>query len=581
MFDNPDFYPTPPEVIARMLEPYKATPHDPDGRRPGYRPTPLSKWNILEPHGGKGDILDYLVEEKAKGHYYDSNKAEHRKKLYTIERDPELRALLQGKGYRVIGEDFLDYHGDLQFDLIIANPPFSSGVKQVLHCWDIIAAGGQVVSLLNADNLKNPYSEERQLLLDIIEQHGSWEELGNVFTTAERTTDVNTALIRLTKPESATKFDFDFGTRHGEHGPDFTADNLKDGVAMRDLVGNMIMGFDKTKAEFIEYMKARERLTYWGADIKGVNLSVLTLAEAAIAETKGDKKNAYNEFITSVTAEMWQAVIGKLDMQQLMTHKVREDFTKFSKSQGYMDFTKRNVASMVEMLFDNKHNILEQAVVQVFDMFTDYHKENRLHVEGWKTNSAWKVNRKVILPYWVALDEWSGFSISHRKWSQYSDIDKAMCHLTGTRFDADKQNPQLHPGCHTIEEALRRKFKVLGRIHSGPFDGTCESQFFDLRFFKKGTLHITFKDEHLWQEFNLRACAGKNFLPPKEEEAFRQRTHSPFEPAPAPGPEPEAHAMATAVPERVMLQLAAPAPVVEAAPLPEPTVDPVGQFALF
>ncbi|MBL7128508.1 MAG: DUF4942 domain-containing protein [Ignavibacteria bacterium] len=34
------------------------------------------------------------------------------------------------------------------------------------------------------------------------------------------------------------------------------------------------------------------------------------------------------------------------------------------------------------------------------------------------------------------------------------------------------------------------------------------------QFFKKGTIHLTFKDDKLWEKFNLEAARGKNWLPP-------------------------------------------------------------------
>lgn len=39
-----------------------------------------------------------------------------------------------------------------------------------------------------------------------------------------------------------------------------------------------------------------------------------------------------------------------------------------------------------------------------------------------------------------------------------------------------------------------------------------ESTFFRIKFFKKGTVHLEFKDEHAWAEFNRRAAAGKNWI---------------------------------------------------------------------
>ena len=39
-----------------------------------------------------------------------------------------------------------------------------------------------------------------------------------------------------------------------------------------------------------------------------------------------------------------------------------------------------------------------------------------------------------------------------------------------------------------------------------------ESEFFIIRCFKKGTLHIIFKDEDLWHRFNIAATEGKMML---------------------------------------------------------------------
>jgi hypothetical protein len=78
-----------------------------------------------------------------------------------------------------------------------------------------------------------------------------------------------------------------------------------------------------------------------------------------------------------------------------------------------------------------------------------------------------------------------------------------MCSIKGKRFDSILK----------IQTALDNKFKEIGRVGSGSFDNRCESEFFELRFFKKGTLHLYFKEEYLWKEFNIRAAKAKNWLP--------------------------------------------------------------------
>ena len=63
--------------------------------------------------------------------------------------------------------------------------------------------------------------------------------------------------------------------------------------------------------------------------------------------------------------------------------------------------------------------------------------------------------------------------------------------------------------CKTIEGTLTETWKNISTLE----DWVCESEFFKIRFFKKGTLHLTFLDEWLWKEFNYQAAKGKNWLP--------------------------------------------------------------------
>ena len=38
------------------------------------------------------------------------------------------------------------------------------------------------------------------------------------------------------------------------------------------------------------------------------------------------------------------------------------------------------------------------------------------------------------------------------------------------------------------------------------------SEFFEFRCYKKGTLHLYFKDEKIWDIFNQVACENKNWI---------------------------------------------------------------------
>jgi hypothetical protein len=512
-----EFFPTPKSVIRKLIEPYKKG---------------LTERVILEPSAGKGDIIDYI---KANGSEY------YQPDIYAIEQSEELKSILHGKGIRVIGSDFLQYHGDFMFDLILMNPPFSNGDEHLLKAWDILDSG-DIACVLNSETINNPYTERRQHLAKLIEKHGSVEHLGAEFIEAERSTRVEVCIVRLKKAPKEKRFDFKFERLTSEEGIKLDEETFKNPIATRDVIGNMETQFKKVKELFAEYLKIQEALKFYSEDLFSKNLGLPLNREEKTLEKK------YNGFCDDLRQMVWNHILGKTKAEKFMTSGVREDFKKFSTQQGYMDFTKQNVMELVSFLFQNSGAIMERAIVEVFDMVTSHNEDNRYMVEGWKTNSKWKVNKKIIFPYGVELDQdWmkkgysSKFHVPSRgRWERYSDIDKVMCYITGEKFDRE-ENEGERPGIVRIEDALNRRFEEIGHIHTGAkFDNTCESHFFKIKFWMKGTMHLEFKDKDLWEEFNMRACAGKQWLPETEKKEYEKRKQTEREkqqPKPAPKPE--------------------------------------------
>ena len=118
--DNPDFYPTPKEVIAQML----------------LGENIVGK-TVLEPSAGKGNIVDYLKENGAA-------------RVIACEKDPNIRKLLDGK-CEIIADDFLTVTSEQvsHVDYIVMNPPFSEGARHILHAFEIAPAGCTIVALCN------------------------------------------------------------------------------------------------------------------------------------------------------------------------------------------------------------------------------------------------------------------------------------------------------------------------------------------------------------------------------------------------------------------------------------------------
>lgn len=124
---NDSFYPTPKEVALQMFA------------RLGI--DELSKRTFLEPSAGKGDLADALCNllQSRFGRY--SYRSDFKDRVSCVEIEPELEAALRGKGYRIVGRDFLPWYPDEHFDCIIMNPPFANADAHLIHAWEILPEG--------------------------------------------------------------------------------------------------------------------------------------------------------------------------------------------------------------------------------------------------------------------------------------------------------------------------------------------------------------------------------------------------------------------------------------------------------
>ena len=178
-----NFFPTPSDLIEKMLEDFKNKP--------------LPK-NILEPSAGKGDIVDF-INQKIANENLDQN---FKPNIYCYELVPELQQILKQKNCKLLGEDFLNHKSGIDFDLIVMNPPFDRGVNHILHAWDILKNGGQIVALLNKHTYYNAYNSHRLKFKTLVDQFGKIENLGQAFGNndkVQRTAKVDVIMIKLTK----------------------------------------------------------------------------------------------------------------------------------------------------------------------------------------------------------------------------------------------------------------------------------------------------------------------------------------------------------------------------------------------
>lgn len=482
--ENTDFFPTPPALIRRMLD------------KLDFRM--LS--SILENSAGKGDLADAIIEKLKYAHssYYNR---EAKWDLDTIELDENLQHILRGKGYRVIHDDYLTFNSFKRYDAIISNPPFSIGDKFLLKTINMQEdQGGAIVSLINAESLKNPYSNLRKELMDKLEYHNAEiEYIQNAFVDSERYTGVEVALIYISipKPERSS----------------IILDELRQQEVFREEVNNSndIITADFLKSIVQKYnfeVKAGLRLIAEFNAMKPLILSNFSdeckVSILNITVDGNDKDSSKeNAYIKQVRAKYWKALFANDKFMGLFTSNLKQKYnSKINELLDY-DFSLFNIYTIKIQLNNEMVKGVEDTILKLFDEFS-YHSswdkefsKNIHYYSGWKTNSCWKVNNRII----IRLNGFNSYSggfqpTDYKVIDKLTDIEKTFAYLG----NGEEENIDL-------KESLK--------FSEGYGDSKkIETRFFLLDFYKKGTVHITFKDPEIVQKFNIFGSSRKGWLPP-------------------------------------------------------------------
>lgn len=473
---NDQFYPTPKPLIDLMMAPYVKEYR---GRWGGTEKHVAGVTSMLEPECGKADIPDHLVEE------YGFDK----RKISCIEIEPELMQLTQAKGYKVIDTDFLTFSDLYHFDFIVMNPPWRNGAEHLLKAWDVVAEGGRIVCVLNAETIRNAETTKRRLLMEIIERYGRVEEVGKAFLDAERPTAAEAVIIWLEKPKKEDSFDFNYTDFEKDRKVDEFGEYTENALASASRIKALVDQYEAAKAQVIEINRLEAKYRFY---TQGV---VKRKPEDVEPEPLNDK-------INNLKALFWKYVFEDSKMGKITTSAYQERFMQLSTATASLSFNVVNIEYVLQTFLLNYQTILLDCLVAVFEKATNFAaRENRID-EGWKTNSSWRLAKKIIIPYGIEYNQWGSWTDNWQKRSFYEDLDKVMCYIDGRRF----------AGILSIADAIDGRIKWINSGNKLHYAEKFDTTYFQVRFYKKGTVHLWFKDETLWQKFNIKAAEGKNWI---------------------------------------------------------------------
>lgn len=486
-FSNSGFYPTPSKLAGKMLS--------------------LVDWknvfSILEPSAGKGDLADAVFAFAR--NYRNSRRIsfnENDTYIDCIECDSDLAALLRGKGLHVVHDDFLTFRSFKQYDLCIMNPPFDSGDEHLLHALSLMERGGQIVCLLNAETIRNPYTNRRKVLVQKLHEHNARIEfIENAFRHAQRPTDVEIALVYVNIPKKEIPSDILSSLRRAHEKSTPSSEQATD-LASADWLQNMIDGYNFEAAlgeKLINEFAALRPYMDPGKD-RGEPLLSLKVGN----RNTGNNATILNSYLFGLRAKYWSNLLRRPELTDKMTSAMRQDYSRKVDSLSEYDFSRYNIETVMREIAHQLSRGVEESILDLFERFSAKHSwypecANNIHYyNGWATNKAHKVGMKVIIPsngvhatYGSGLDDW-------RVNCLISDLERAMNYL-------DRGETSFHT---PIDHAVR----IANEAYTNKADFT----YFTCTFYKKGTCHIKFKPEasRIIDRLNIFAGQKKNWLPP-------------------------------------------------------------------
>ncbi|MEI7844151.1 MAG: DUF4942 domain-containing protein, partial [Gallionellaceae bacterium] len=467
---------------------------------------------VLEPSAGNGDLA-YAITE-------DDYRFRHRRgNIDVCELDISKHPTLRAKGLPVVGLDFLQMKNGAIYSHILMNPPFAVGAQHLLHAWKIVW-DAEIVCIINAETIRNACTKERQMLVNLILQHGEVEYIEGAFAVedAERKTNVDVALVYLRKQANVSV----------------------------DIVGSLLeeLNVDSTSAESLagDYREAQELAlpkSMIENSVAAFNAAVRAMREAVIGEARaqyyarllgqtmaarnGDAGSSTKDTsVDYVQAEVgkryndlkdraWSSILRSSDVTSHLSSaaqkRVEKEFDEIKK----LEFSVTTIYGFLCGIVESKGQIQIDMCCDVFDEITRYHTDNTVFFKGWKSNDLHRTQAMKIKASRFVLpnhkSSWSGDDISYESKGLLSDFDKVTSML-----DAKGQ----------IGFGLRAAFdQHFDDLKAGK---RVKTDYFDVRYYKGiGTIHFYPTRPDIIDRLNRIVGRHRAYLPPPEagvSEAF-------------------------------------------------------------
>ncbi|MCI1896842.1 MAG: DUF4942 domain-containing protein [Enterobacter sp.] len=170
----------------------------------------------------------------------------------------------------------------------------------------------------------------------------------------------------------------------------------------------------------------------------------------------------------NIDRNIWRDLMLKSGMMALMDAQARDQWHKNLEEGDLPAISEANILSTFEQLHLNKLDVFERGIINVFKGLS----------WNYKTNSPCSFGKKIIVNNLVTYNRW-GFSLNWGwRRDQLADLERMLFLLDS------KPIPDNRGDIST---------RLMEHIRDNPAKDVYEDEFFSIRYFQKGTAHLTFK----------------------------------------------------------------------------------------
>ena len=179
----------------------------------------------------------------------------------------------------------------------------------------------------------------------------------------------------------------------------------------------------------------------------------------------------------NIDRSIWRDLMLKSGMMALMDAQARDQWHKNLEEGDLPAISEANILSTFEQLHLNKMDVFERGIINVFKGLSWDHK----------TNSPCRFGKKIIINNLVTHNRW-GFSLNWGwRRDQLADLERMLFLLDGKPIPENRHDVTVRLSEHINQQSTPEIF---------------DDVYFSIRYFQKGSAHITFKRPELIERMN-------------------------------------------------------------------------------